>query len=51
MLADFFESSFRIHELCNSPDGRLLEGVCSRYVPCGLCSDNGSLDIFERPNI
>jgi hypothetical protein len=23
MLADFFESSFRIRELCDSPDGRL----------------------------
>jgi hypothetical protein len=38
MLADFFESSFRIHELSDSPDGRLLEGFAQDMSRVGYAA-------------
>jgi integrase/recombinase XerD len=38
MLADFFESSFRIHELSDSPDGRLLEGFAQDMRRAGYAA-------------
>src|ERR1017187_3680090 len=38
MLADFFESSFRIHELCDGPDGRLLEGFAQDMCRAGYAA-------------
>ena len=34
----FFESSFRIHELCDSPDGRLLEGFVQDICRAGYAA-------------